>query len=176
MNRNLDKNTILKLSNGQWLENKQNIIITGPTGVGKSFIASSIGHQVCLTGHKVIYFNCMKLFSMLKYSCADGSYIDEIKKMQKNDLLILDDFGLQNIDKQNRLSLLEILEDRHGQRSTIIVSQLPVKNWHEIIGDSTIADAILDRLVHTALRIDLKGESIRKLKKKRLTKVYHSIL
>lgn len=166
INRNLNKNELLRLSDCSWIIKKQNIIITGPTGVGKSYVASALGHQACLYEYKVKYFNCMKLFSLLKQSTADGSYGKELNRLKKTDLLILDDFGLQAFDKQHRLAFLEILEDRHGQQSTIIVSQLPVKNWHEIIGDATIADAICDRLVHTSNKIKLKGESVRKLMKK----------
>lgn len=167
--RNLDKNEILRLSDCNWIEKHQNIIATGSAGAGKSFIASALGHQACLYGYKVLYFNCMKLFSKLKISNADGSYISEINKIQKADLLILDDWGLQSFDKQNRLTFLEILEDRHGLKSTIIISQIPIKNWHEIIGDKTIADAICDRLVHTSYKINLQTKnSLRdeKLRKK----------
>jgi DNA replication protein DnaC len=112
-----------------------------------------------------MYFNCMKLFSELKYSKADGSYPKEIIKIQKQDLIIFDDFGLQVMDQLARLMLLEILEDRYDVRSTIIISQLPVAHWHEVIGDATIADAICDRILHTSYKIELKGESMRKNKK-----------
>lgn len=163
--RNLDKNEILRLSDCSWLEKHQNIIITGPAGSGKSFIASALGHQACLYEYKVLYFNCMKLFSKLKMSNADGSYMGELNKIQKTDLLILDDFGLKSFDKQNRLTLLEILEDRHGLKSTLIISQIPIKNWHEIIGDKTIGDAICDRLVHSSYKINLQAlNSLRKKK------------
>jgi DNA replication protein DnaC len=141
------------------------MIITGPAGVGKSFLASALGHQGCMYGFRVLYANSLKLFSHLKQSSADGSYVKKTKEIQKSDLFILDDFGLQALDSQNRLALFEIIEDRHGKRSTIIVSQLPVKNWHEIIGDATIADAICDRLVHSAHKIELKGDSVRKNQK-----------
>ncbi len=163
--RNLDKNEILRLSDCRWLEKHQNIIITGPAGIGKSFIASAFGHQACLYEYRVLYFNCMKLFTKLKMSNADGSYISELNKIKKTDLLILDDFGLQPFDRQNRLTLLEILEDRHGLKSTLIISQVPIKNWHEIIEDKTIADAICDRLVHTSYKFNLQGiNSLRKKK------------
>lgn len=161
-NRNLDKNIILRLAKCNWINKKENIIITGPTGVGKSYIASTLGHQACLSEYKTLYFNCNKLFEVLKISKADGSYSRIISKLLTQDLLILDDFGLQPIDSQSRLFLLEILEDRHGLKSTIITSQLPVKNWFDIIGDATLADAICDRIVHSAIRIELKGESLRK--------------
>jgi len=162
LNRNLDKNTILRFSDGNWISEKRNIIITGPTGVGKSFIAAALGHQACVLGFKTVYFNCSKLFPMLTLYKADGTYFKQINKIQKQDVLILDDFGLQKLEIQSRLALLEIIEDRHGIRSTVIVSQLPVSSWHEIIGDKTIADAICDRIIHTAYRLEMKGESVRK--------------
>lgn len=160
--RNLDKNQFLRLADLSFIENKENIIITGKTGVGKSYLASSIGHRACIFGYKVLYFNAGKLFSSLKMSKADNSYIKEIRKIELQNLIILDDFGLQPLDLQSRLSLLEILDDRHSKHSTIITSQLPVSNWHEIIEDSTIADAILDRIVYSSHRIELSGESLRK--------------
>lgn len=166
LKRNLKKETILKLSDCQWIRKHNNIIITGSTGSGKSFLASALGHQACLFEFKVAYFNCMKLTGLLKESLADGSYEKEIRKILKSDLLILDDFGLSPFDSRSRLNLLEIMEDRHGLKSTIIVSQLPVKNWHTVIGDKTIADAICDRIVHTAVRIELDPkDSLRKKKK-----------
>ena len=164
--RNLDKNNLLRLADLSFIENKENIIITGKTGVGKSFLASALGHKACMQGYKVMYFNTGKLFSKLKMSGADNSYIKEIRKIEQQDLIILDDFGLQPLDMQSRLYLLEILEDRHSRRSTIITSQLPVTNWHDIIEDATIADAILDRIVHSSHRIELDGESLRKKEKK----------
>jgi DNA replication protein DnaC len=162
LSRNLDKNTILRFSECDWVEKKRDIIITGETGVGKSFIATALANQGCQRGFSAGYFNCAKLFSKLKLAKADGTYPREITRIQKYDILLLDDFGLHPIDADNRLALLEIMEDRHGSRSTIIASQFPVKNWHEIIGEPTIADAICDRIIHSAFRIELKGESIRK--------------
>ena len=153
---------LLRFSNCSWIEKKQNIIIEGPTGVGKSFIGSALGYQACMYGFKTLYYNATKLFSRLKLLKADGSYAKALKRIEKTDVLIIDDFGIQHLDTQNRLSLLEILEDRHGIRSTIIISQLPVTKWHEIIGDPTIADAICDRIIHSSFRIELKGESVRK--------------
>ncbi|MEA3346821.1 MAG: IS21-like element helper ATPase IstB [Candidatus Auribacterota bacterium] len=166
LDRNLKKQDMLKLSDCQWIRQHKNIIITGPTGCGKSFIASALGHRACLFEFKAAYYNCLKLNSMLKESLADRTYEKEIKKIAKSDLLILDDFGLNPLDDRSRLNFLEILEDRHGLKSTIIVSQLPVNNWHHVIGDRTVADAICDRMIHTAVRIELKGESVRKIKKK----------
>lgn len=162
LHRNLDKNAILRFSEGNWIRQKKNIIITGPTGVGKSFIATALGHQACVLGFKTRYYNCTKLFPMLTLYKADGSYFKQMQKIQKQAVLILDDFGLQKLETQSRLMLLEILEDRHGIQSTVIVSQLPVVSWHEIIGDKTIADAICDRIIHTAYRLEIKGESVRK--------------
>jgi DNA replication protein DnaC len=160
--RNLDKNQFLRLADLSFIDNKENIIITGKTGVGKSYLASSIGHRACIIGYKVLYFNVGKLFSSLKMSKADNSYMKEMRKIEQQNLIILDDFGLQALDLQSRLTLLEILDDRHSKQSTIITSQLPVSNWHEIIDDETIADAILDRIVYSSHRIELSGESLRK--------------
>jgi len=162
LKRNLDKDMITRLSDGSWIRKAKNVIITGATGVGKSFLASAMGHQACLDDFKTLYFNCLKLFSQLKRSQADHSYDREIRKIQRAELVILDDFGLQPLDAKDRMSLLEILEDRHGKNSTVVVTQIPVAKWHDIIGDSTIADAICDRLIHSSFRIDMKGESVRK--------------
>jgi len=160
--RGLDKTQVLRLADGSFIDKKENILITGATGCGKSYLASALGHQACQMGYRTLYFNAQKLFSKLKMMKADGSYTREIAKVEKYDLLILDDFGLQPLDNTARMILLEIIEDRHGRKSTIISSQLPVAKWYEIIGDSTVADAILDRMVHTAHRLELKGESLRK--------------
>ena len=161
-NRGLDKTQVIRLADGSFIDKKENVLITGATGVGKSYLASALGHQACQLGYRTLYFNTQKLFSKLKMMKADGSYAREIAKVEKYDLLILDDFGLQQLDSTARLILLEIIEDRHGRKSTIISSQLPVAKWHDIIGDGTVADAILDRMVHTAHRLELKGESLRK--------------
>jgi len=160
--RNLDKNKILRFADCSFIERKENVLITGSTGVGKSYLATALGHQACLKGYRVLYFNTQKLFPRLKMLKADGTYIKEINKIEKHDLLILDDFGLQRLDNYSRLALLEIMEDRHAEKSTIISSQLPVDKWYEIIGENTIADAVLDRMIHTAHRVNLKGESMRK--------------
>jgi DNA replication protein DnaC len=160
--RRLDKNMMVRLTECSFIKRKEDVLITGPTGVGKSFITSAIGNQACMLGYRVMYYNVQKLFSRLKMSKADGSYFKEINKIEKQDLLILDDFGLQPLDNNNRNVLMEIIEDRHSRKSTIISSQLPVSKWYEIIGESTIADAILDRLVHKSHRIELNGESMRK--------------
>lgn len=159
--RNLDKVLMLRLSSCEWIKTKKSIIISGSTGVGKSFLASALGHQACQHGYKVYYRNCSKLFDQLKIAKADGSYVNEINRIEKQNLLILDDFGLKPLDNNQRIMLLELLEDRHGKRSTIITSQLPVKSWYDVIGEPTIADAILDRLVHSSYRIELEGSSLR---------------
>ena len=168
--RNLDKNVILRFSDCRWIDKAQNIIFTGPTGAGKSFIACALGHQACMQGYKVIYYNCSKLYAKLRLAQADGSYLKEVERIARQEVLILDDFGLEALDGRIRLSLLELIEDRHGRASTVIASQIPVKKWHEIIGDATIADAVCDRLLHNAHRIELKGDSMRKIYAKNLTK------
>jgi DNA replication protein DnaC len=160
--RNLDKNQFMRFAECTFIDKHENILITGSTGVGKSYIASAIGHQACMLGYRVMYANTNKLFAKLKMSRADGSYIKELARIERQNLLIMDDFGLQPFDVQSRQSLMEIIEDRHENQSTIITSQLPVKQWYDVIGEKTIADAILDRLVHGANRIDLKGESLRR--------------
>lgn len=161
-NRNLDKNQIQRLAQCIFINEKKNIIITGSTGVGKSFIASAIGYQACSMGYKILYYNTNKLFTKLKMTKADGSYMKEIVKIAKHDLLILDDFGIKSLDSSDRQYLMEIIEDRHGKKSTLIASQLPIDAWHQIIGEHTIADAILDRIVHDSYKVNLKGESMRK--------------
>lgn len=167
--RNLNKHNLLRLADCSFIDRAENILITGSTGVGKSFIASALGHQACAKEYRVAYFNLQKLFSSLRMSKADHSYQKIIKRLEKTDLLILDDFGLQPFDHENRMALLEIIDDRNARNSTIISAQLPVKNWYEVINDKTIADAILDRIVHHAHRIELNGESMRKIKKSNLT-------
>jgi DNA replication protein DnaC len=164
--RNLDRNQMMRFAECTYIRKQENILITGSTGIGKSHIATALGHQACTLGFKVYYANMAKLFSKLKMGKADGSYIREISRIERQDLLILDDFGLLPIDNQNRSALMEIIEDRHKKASMIITSQLPVNCWHEIIGEKTIADAILDRIVHDAHRIELKGESLRKTRVK----------
>lgn len=154
--RNLDKNQLLRLSSCDWITKHQNIIITGATGSGKSWLASALGHQGCQHGYKVLYKNCIKLFDELKIAKADGSYFKEMNKIEKMDLLILDDFGLKPLDGSQRLILLELFEDRYGRKSTIITSQLPVNQWHAFIKEDTLADAILDRLVHGSHRLEIK--------------------
>ncbi|MCH7404138.1 IS21-like element helper ATPase IstB [Belliella aquatica] len=160
--RELDKNQLLRLADGAYIQKGENILMTGSTGTGKSYLACALGNQACSKGHKVLYANTTKLLTQLKMAKADGSSIKEMLKLEKLDVLILDDFGIQPLDVQSRMLLMEIIEDRHGKKSTIITSQLPVSAWYEIIGDQTLADAILDRIVHDAHRIELKGESLRR--------------
>jgi len=145
----------------------ETVLITGSTGVGKSYLATALGYQACIEGNRVMYFNATKLFSKLKMAKADGSYLKELAKIERQHLVIIDDFGLQPLDNQNRLALLEIIEDRQNKGSLIVTSQLPVTGWYSVIGEKTIADAILDRLIHQSHRIELKGESMRKKRSKR---------
>lgn len=158
----LDKNQVVRLISCDFIKQRENIIITGSTGIGKSFLASAIGHEACSKGYRVFYQHSAKLFARLKIAKADGSYLKELAKIEKQHLLLIDDFGLQPLDQQSRSTLMEIIEDRHGKSSTIFTSQVPVSKWHEVIGEQTIADAILDRIVHDAHRIEMKGESLRK--------------
>ena len=160
--RGINKDQITELSTGTYLEKGESVLITGATGCGKSFLASALGHQACSQGHKVLYFNTQKLLMKTKMTRIDGSFLKFFDKLAKASLLILDDFGLAHLDKKQQIDLIEIIEDRHGKSSTIIASQLPVVSWYDIIREATIADAILDRLVHTSHRIELKRESLRK--------------
>lgn len=160
--RNLEKNQLLRYADCSFLDKAESMLITGPTGSGKSYLASALGHHGCSMGYRVVYYSLPKLLSKLKMSKADGSYLKEVAKIERQHLLILDDFGLQPFDSPGRAALMELIEDRHGKGSLIITSQLPVSKWYEVIGEKTIADAILDRIVHSAHRIELKGESLRK--------------
>ncbi len=162
--RNVDKNQMMRLIDCSFIKNNESVLITGSTGIGKSYIASAIGHQACSMGFRVAYYSTPKLFAKLKMSKADGTYLKEITKIERQHLLILDDFGIQPLDAPSRAALMEIVEDRYAKGALIITSQLPVHKWHEIIGEQTIADAILDRIIHHAHRLDLKGESLRKKK------------
>ena len=160
--RNLDKNMFNRLATLDFMKQNENIIITGASGVGKSYLAQALGNQACLMGKKVIYTNTARLFTRFKLSKTDGTYIKELNRLQKIDLLIFDDFGLQAFDNQAREILMDIIDDRYNKASTIVSSQIPVSVWYDIIGEGTIADAILDRIVNSSHRIDLKGESLRK--------------
>jgi DNA replication protein DnaC len=151
------------LSAPDWITSARSVIITGPTGVGKSWIACALAHRACRNDIAVIYHRAARLFEELALAHGDGRHARMLKNLAKTKLLILDDFGLAPLTAQARHDLFEILEDRNGRAATIVVSQLPVERWHEMLGDPTLADAILDRLVHTAYRLELKGDSMRKL-------------
>jgi len=160
--RGLDKALILSLAACAWIARGLNVLICGPTGVGKSYLACALGHKACLEGYSVLYLRLPRLFEELRLAKADGRYGKLILGYARTDLLILDDWGLTPMTDPQRRDLLELLEDRYGKRSTIVTSQLPVSAWHEAVGDPTLADAILDRLVHNAHKIELKGDSMRK--------------
>lgn len=160
--RGLDKSLFMSLASNQWVAEHLNLLITGPTGAGKSYLACALSHKACRDGHLVQYHRLPQLLEELALSHHDGRYRKLMKAMLKADLLVLDDFGLSSLAAEHQRDLLEIMEDRYDRRSTIVTSQLSVKHWHEALGDPTLADAILDRLVHNAYKIELKGDSMRK--------------
>jgi len=162
--RGLDKALILSLAACAWISKGINVLICGPTGVGKSYLACALAHKACLEGHSALYLRLPRLFEELRLAKADGRYGKLMLSYAKTDLLVLDDWGLTPMTDPQRRDLLELMEDRYGLKSTIITSQLPVTAWHDAIGDPTLADAILDRIVHNAHKIDMKGESMRKTK------------
>jgi DNA replication protein DnaC len=161
--RAMDKSVFLKLAAGDWIFQAHNVIITGPTGVGKTYIACALANRACRMGYSAFYIRLPRLFQDLAIAKADGSYSKIMKKLAKTKVLILDDLGLAPMNAQERRDLLEVIEDRQGLASTIVAAQLPIEEWHANIRDPTIADAILDRLIHNAYKINLKGESMRKL-------------
>jgi DNA replication protein DnaC len=160
--RGIDKSVVLRLLSCDWIQKYQNVIISGPTGVGKTFLACALAQKACRQGYRAFYIRLPKLLYHLAITKADGSYPKTMKKLLRTQVLVLDDFGLAPLTDPERRDLLEVIEDRHDASSTILTSQLPIENWHEHIGDPTIADAILDRLIHNAHRINLKGGSMRK--------------
>jgi len=162
--RGLDKSVFVKLGACEWIRRHQNVIIVGPTGVGKTFLACALAQRACREGMSSFYIRTPKLYYMLAMARADGSYARVLARLAKTSVLVLDDLGLAALTDPERQDLLEVIEDRHGSGSTIVTSQLPVEHWHEVIGDPTIADALLDRLVHNAHKIMLKGESMRRRK------------
>ena len=160
--RGIDQSVMMRLISCDWIRNHQNIIITGPTGAGKTFLACALANKACREGYRTFYIRSPKLYYELAVSRGDGSYGKMIDKLARTQILVLDDLGLAPMTDSERRDLLEVIEDRHGSASTIITSQLPIENWHEHIGDPTIADAILDRLIHNAHKINMKGGSMRK--------------
>jgi DNA replication protein DnaC len=164
--RGIDKSVILRLANCDWIRTAQNIIISGPTGVGKTYMACAMANSACRMGFSAFYIRIPKLFQELAIAKGDGTYPKIMKKLTQAKVLVLDDFGLAPMSAPERRDLLEVIEDRHALSSTIVGTQLPIESWHGNIRDPTIADAILDRLIHNAHKINLKGESMRKLRSK----------
>lgn len=160
--RNLSKEQILQLADCSYIDRSENILISGATGAGKSFLACALGHQACVMGYKTLYLNLNRFTEKIMVAKLDGSFVKLLNQLDRASLLILDDFGLAPMDQNTRLALLQILEDRYNKKSVIIASQLPVSKWHEYIAEPTLADAIMDRLMANAHRFELKGESMRK--------------
>lgn len=160
--RGLDRALMLQLASCDWIRRHQNVLITGPTGVGKSFVACALAHRACLEGYGARYHRLPRLLEDVELARGDGRYLKLLKQLSKIDVLVLDDWGLVHLTANQQRDLLELLDDRHERRSTIATSQLPLASWHEAMTDPTLADAILDRLIHTAHRLDLRGDSMRR--------------
>ena len=167
--RGLDRGLVTQLATGQWIREGLNCLVLGPTGVGKTWLACALAQQACRQGFTTRYLRAPRLFEELRLAHADGGFPKLMRSFANTDLLLLDDWGLMGLDAEARRDLLELIDDRHGRRATLITSQLPVEHWHDLIGDPTLADAILDRLVHNAYRITRKGESLRKRHARTLT-------
>jgi DNA replication protein DnaC len=171
--RGLDRALVAKLQSCDWIKERHNLIITGPTGTGKTFLACALAHKACREGFSALYLRIPRLLQDLFISKGDGRYAMLLKSIAKTDLLLLDDWGMSKITSEQSRDLLELIDDRHGLRSTLITSQFPVDHWHELIDDPTLADAILDRIIHNAYKINLKGDSMRK-KRSKLTQAPHT--
>ena len=170
--RNLQPAQIARLAQGDWLQRAQNLLITGPCGSGKTYLACALGHNACLHGYTTRYYRLSRLLLAFTQAKADGSYHKLLAQTAKIWLLLIDDWGLEALTTAQRHDLMEIMDDRHGSTSTVMVSQLPVDQWYVTVGDNTLADALLDRLIHNAHRLALKGESMRK-KRVKLTEREH---
>ena len=166
--RNITNEQLVSLADCSFINRSENILITGPTGSGKSYLACALGRQACILGYRVLYFGMTRLLEKIGQARLDGTYVKLLNQIEKFHLIILDDFGLQTMDNNVKLTLLQMLEDRYGRRSTIITSQLPIKSWYEYLSEPTLADAIMDRLSAHAHKLELKGESLRKMKKEKI--------
>ncbi len=169
--RGLDKSVMLNLASCQWVKDHVNCLVVGPTGIGKTYVTCALGHKACMQGYTSLYFRLPQLLDNLETARKDGRYPRLMRTFARTDVIVLDDIGLDPMNAGDRKNLLELMEERYGRRSTIVSSQLPVNKWHESIGDPTMADAILDRLVHNAHKIVMKGESMRKSQSKLTNKV-----